>query len=233
MKCNAKILGCLLLASLWLPAASATSLLVSEAQGTFLYGYGSSTWDEMTATLDDVFDTVDVVPDFTNLEQMLSYDRIWLDQRYQGSTLQQVEVDNIAAFVATGRRVVLMGEREGWTDWNNQILGIGGGTFDYRYYGYTSPILAHSITHSVSSVMLDMAGTAIGGTELFDVNFATLWCPQQNMLTVLDINVWDDNHWNTADDAQFAKNVADWLVAPEPGSLSLLAVAALLLRRRR
>lgn len=230
-----RTLGCIaLVGSLWLPTASATSLLVSDADGTFLYGYGYSTWDEMTATLDNTFDTIDVVEDFTDLDQMLTYDRIWLDQRYQGATLQDVEVENIAAFVATGRRVVLMGERTGWDDWDNQILGIGGGTFSGEfYYGYTSSIATDPLTDGVSTVMLDMAGTAVGGIELFDENFATLWGPQDNMLTVLDVNVWDDNHLSYGDNAVFAQNVADWLVAPEPGSLSLLAAAALLVRWRR
>src|SRR4030042_1651803 len=99
--------------SVWLASpAMGNSLLVSDSGGALGYGYGYSAWDNMTAALNAQFSTVTVVPNFQNLALMLGYDRLWLDQRWTSGSLTATEISNIGAFIATGRRVVLMGEND-------------------------------------------------------------------------------------------------------------------------
>ena len=78
----------------------------------------------MTTALNNACRNIATTPNFENLAQMLSYNAIWLDARsFGGSLLSANELSNIATFIATGRRVVLMGENTNWTTWDNQILG--------------------------------------------------------------------------------------------------------------
>ena len=235
-RCTSACIGTVLLVLIVTGPAMGESLLVSDSGGSLGVGYGYYKWGNMTAALNAVFETVDVAPDFENLGQMLSYDRLWLDQRgtdESGASLSANEINNITAFVATGRRLVLLGENNLWTSWNNQILGIGGGTYWSHYDGTATVIAAHDLTAGVSSVDLRFDGRANGGTALFDQNWATLWGGDENLLTLLSYNVMWDEDWGVLDNGQFALNVADWLVAPEPATLSLLVLGGLLVTRRR
>ena len=61
---------------------------------------------------------------------------------------------------------------------------------------------------------------------------ATLWGLKSNVLTVLDINVWQNNRWwvdensnEITNNAQFGINVANWIAGdvtavPEPSTLA-------------
>jgi hypothetical protein len=198
----------------------------------------------MTAALNAQFSTVTVVPNFQNLSQMLSYDRLWLDQRWTSGSLTSTEISNIAAFIATGRRVVMVGENDYWTSWDNQILSIVGGSFGGEYTGSANTVLADPLTAGVSSVNLPTAGlVASGGTALFDHNWATLWGATGNTLTLLDVNVMSDTYWSSNNNGQFSENVAEWLAAtgsdgavPEPitilGVFSGVGALGAYLRRR-
>lgn len=211
--------------------AGATSILVSQSTGELGYGYGNSAWTNFTNALDTASGNgVVVVSDFTNLGQMLAYDALLLDQRWTSGALLAGEADNIAAFIATGRRVLMMGENDFWTSWNNQILSIVGGSYGSEYFGYSTSLLAHPLTTGVNTVYLPVAGRAVGGTALFNQNFATLW-GAGNVLTVLDVNVWSNVYWGTEDNGIFGMNVANWLAEkpgdppiPEPATLTLLGL---------
>ncbi len=221
--------------------SQAQSLLVSEGVGDF--AYGDSEWTNMTAALDSAFGgsaNIDVVPNLEDLGLMLSYDALWLDRRWASGSLSSLEESNIAAFIGSGRRVVMIGENKVWATWNSQILGIVGGTYNDSWYtGTTSSILAHELTVGVSTIDLPMGGTASNGTPLFEENFATLWdgndndevltildmnfmsnmSDYYNVLTILDVNLMGDGSWGSEDNGQFATNTANWLAAaPGPGS---------------
>jgi hypothetical protein len=227
-------------------SVSATSILISQSSGNVGYGYGFSQWTNFTNALDTASGNgVDVVSDFTNLGQMLTYDALLLDQRWTSGSLLAGEAANVASFIATGRCVLMMGENDSWTSWNNQILAIVGGSYESEYVGNTSSILAHPLTIGVNSVNLPWAGRAVGGTALFDQNFATLW-GAGNVLTVLDINVWQDSSWGELDNGIFGTNVVNWLAGkpsdppitdpiPEPATLTLLGLgmAGMAYRRLR
>jgi hypothetical protein len=210
------ILLCFGLLFLVLPAAQA-NLLVSNGSPFSQYGYGHSYWDNMTAALQSACPQIDTADNFENLTQMLSYDALWLDIRPYTSLLSANELDNIAAFIATGRRVVLMGENHFWADWDNQILSlvVGVGWYSSEFTGIASPVISNALTSGVSFVDIYAGGKANGdGTALFNQNFATLW--GDNVLTVLDANVFDDSHWNNQNNGIFAQNVAAWIGTPVP-----------------
>ena len=185
------------------------------------YGYGDSYWDNFSSALNTATGgSVALTSNFENLAQMLGYDALLLQARQAGGgtggLLSATEVSNLSAFMATGRRVVMMGENNNWTAWNQQILGIVGGTFVGNVSGIAVAIVANDITASAWTVSITVggveSGTALGGTGLYSKNFATLW--NDNVLTVLDVNVWSDGSWSSYDNGQFGTNVANWLAAP-------------------
>jgi len=225
-------------------SAFATNVLLSGSGGTLGYGYGYSGWTNFTSAINSsTGNGVTVVSNYNNLAQMLASDALFLDQRWTSGSLSATELSNLATFIATGKKVVLMGENSGWTSWDNQILGLVGGAYAGDGNGGANTIYSHALTSGVSSVNLPVSGlsTVTGGTALFDQNWATLWGTNQNVLTLLDINVMSNAFWNNADNAQFAQNVADWLgtpsaSVPEAGStvalLGLALVGFAALRRR-
>lgn len=132
--------------------------------------------------------------------------------RNSGDVLSVDEKSNLSDALSAGKNVVLIGEWYGWGMWDNSILGFAGGaTVAGASQNAVTPVVNNALTAGVSSIQLIAAGHAVGGsggTSLFTENFATLW--GANLLTVLDINVFDDNHGNI----QWEQNVADYLAAP-------------------
>jgi PKD repeat protein len=190
------------------------ALLVNTTSNTGNYGYNQSYWPGMTAELNSAFDNdITVVPDLENLDLMMAFDALWVDQRWTNGTLTQTEINNIKAFAATGRMVVMIGENSSWSTWNNQILGIAGGSFSGSSSGDSDAIFDHPITNNASTVYIAGGGTAAGGISLYDQNFATLWGDNKNILTVLDVNIFDNYYWSYQSNQQFSINVANWLAA--------------------
>lgn len=128
-----------------------------------------------------------------------------VDQRGHNGMLSQVEVTQLKAFINTGKRVLIVGENaEIWGKWDAQLLGVVGGQLSTSYDGRVRRTLQHPLTKNLPFMTAPFAGTAAGGTALFDQNFATLWGSHRSVLTVLDVNVFSDDLGN----ATFFSNVA-------------------------
>ena len=215
---------------------------------------GGAMWTGTTALLGATFGArMGSTPDLLDLKAMLGYEALWVDQRYW-SAPQTAEVENIVAFAATGRRVVVIGENGSWGPWNAAILGALGGTEGpYQWdgapgcrYGAANALGVSTLTAGVASINMTCGGYAVGGTPLFDYNVATLWGAKQNVLTVLDANIFDDRFIAPGDGTRFRSNVVEWIstpveitrvTTPEPSTLALLGTGALamgvVVRRRR
>jgi hypothetical protein len=126
-----------------------------------------------------------------------------------------------------------------WATWDSQLLAIVGGTFAGEWDGPTTRLVINDITNGAPTLTLPAAGIANGGTALYSRNFATLWRAPQNVLTVLDVNVWDDSYGGVDNGNAFGTNVANWLAAgpgvPEPCGLllALLGCVGMAMNPRR
>lgn len=197
-------------------ACDDVDLLVSMGQGGFGYNYGGNQWPEFTTAIDGTAASVTVTSDLENLAFMMQFDALWVDQRWNSGTLSTNEQSNIAAYLASGRRVVLMGENSNWGTWNGQILGIVGGSYSGGIFnGIANAILGHELTTGVTQVDFIASGIADNGTALFDQNVVSLWETDQNVLVILDVNIWAEGLGNV-DNATFMSNVVDWIVCSNP-----------------
>ena len=194
------------------------NVLVSRGypySGSFQNIYGGNLWPQMTAAINGSANSVTVTPNLSDISYLMEFDALWVDQRGTDSdpnpVLTAPEIANIASFIASGKRVVMLGENAAWSNWNNQILGICGGSFAGGTSGLATAILAHELTEGVAQVDIISAGTADSGLALFDRNFATLWPGCGQVLTILDVNSQNTNEWPNLDHAAFYTNVAEWI----------------------
>ncbi len=204
------------------------------------YGYGNYYWGGMTDLI-DAEHNVTTTNDFSDINTMLMHDAIILDQRGLSALLGDVEVDNITTYISTGRKVIMYGENGNWTNWNNQILGIVGGSYrGHILEEVLHPITSNGLTADANNVMFRYFGTAYGGEALFNQNVMSLW--GDNVLTILDITVFEDGIYGFGsgyDNYQLATNVVNWIDEPAPvplpGAIWLLgaAIAGLTAFRKR
>jgi hypothetical protein len=183
--------------------------------------YGGGQWPELSLALDRAARTVSVASDLEDLEHMLLFDALWLDQRGPDAagmaSLSPTEQQNLATFLDTGRRVVLVGGDDDHAGWNAQILALVGGAYAGEASGQTMPIVSHPLVDGVSSLFLPEVGTASGGSPLFGLPFASLW--RGSVLTLLASTGAGSEYWPSADNEVFFENVTRWIGCAESGLL--------------
>lgn len=107
-----------------------------------------------------------------------------------------------------------MGENIGWTGWNSSFLSLLGGSFAGNRFGALAVATDNALTNGLTGLRTASAGTANGGTALFDGNVATLWGDRQNVLTFLDASILQNTYWRDpllggpSNEARFVENAA-------------------------
>ncbi len=221
---------------LTLPAAGAVSAAVvpsARAGGPVLDcpstsaegdGYGGYAWTGMTADLDAAAaaagGVVATATDLSDLSALEAYTGVWVDVRQPGTgTFAAGEAAALSAYVATGRRVVLVGgAAASFPTWDAALLNLVGGTDTGTVRQTTaaaSSAAASPLTAGVSSVYSAYGDTAASGastgTPLFYPAVATVWGPARNVALLLDDNVPGDDAAGRASNAAFDQNLAAWV----------------------
>ncbi|HSV16260.1 MAG TPA: hypothetical protein VLI90_18500 [Tepidisphaeraceae bacterium] len=176
------------------------------------FGIGGSAWPEMTAALNLATNNhVAQTSDFSSLSLMMGYDALWLDLRNTTSALTSTELSNIQSYISTGRHVVMIGENFNWTTWDNSILGlISTSVTQSVTTGTAVPIISHPLTSGVESISIPAGGSAVGGTSLFSQPVAQLGGLSNNVLAVLDVDIFSHSFWGTQSNSTFGADVANW-----------------------
>jgi hypothetical protein len=184
------------------------TILVDQTNAFPDYQVGQSNWTNFTSLLaaEPGGYTIGSIGNAANVAGATS---ILVSLRDMGGTLSGTEIANLTAFAATGGHIVLIGENSAWTAWDNSILSFassGTAHFTGEGNGTATPVVSNTLTAGISSINLPLTGLTNGGNALFSQNFATLW-GAGNVLTVLDVNVFDNWDGNV----QFEQNVANFL----------------------
>ena len=217
--------------------AQAGLILATTHDGYSSYNSNGSNTAQFRTLLNAASDGLTVVGNpLDNLSQLLNYDSIWVNLRGTSSVLSAGEVSALSSFIATGRRVLFIGEHSGWATWNNSFLGMFGGTSGVNG-GAANIVLSNPLTAGVTQIA-HSGGSSTGGLNLDSTGLAALWGPSNNVLTVLDTNFYTNS---SSSNTQFNDNIANWLgkdftpansnPIPEPATLGLFGLALLAMRR--
>jgi len=197
---------------------------------------------------------VTILANAENAGAVLGFDALWIDLRNGSNSLSSLERTALGQFITSGKRVIFMGENQGFRTWNNSFLTLVGGSATTVNISGTLTVAAaaatHPLTQGLTGLRTSSAGQAVGvgGTALFSQNVATLWGAQQNVLTYLDASNLDQARWNDpfvgglSNDGRFGNNMSAWLAAPatvvpEPATYAMLGMGLVTLgviaRRKR
>lgn len=229
-------------AALLAASGANAAILVDQLNPYAGYSVGGSDWGAFTSAL--AAQGGYEIGSVSNAAQVAAADAILIVARSgfePGAALTATEQANLTSFLATGKRVVIVGDGVDFifgefTD--SAVAFASGGTASATYFVSTTAtaLPGDPLTSGVTSVLLQGAATVNGGTALFTPNWATLW--GDNLLTVLDVNAL-----TASPGPAFRDNIASWLGAsqatapvPEPASWAMMmlgfGLAGFAMRRR-
>ena len=134
-----------------------------------------------------------------------------------GSFLTTTEIANIATFIAWVGGWSCSAKTSTWSNWNNQILGICGGSHAGGSGGTANTVLAHELTDGVAQIDIALGGAArTAESPCLDQNVETLWPACGEVLTILEVNSQESLFWLNLDNAVFLTNVADSMGIADP-----------------
>jgi hypothetical protein len=176
---------------------------------------------------------------------LTAYDTVWVSIN-MGGDLNASEISSLQAFIASGRKVVMIGNStaiSGFSSWDNALMQVVGGALTGVTSAATYPTVASNelLTTGVNSVRFGTSSridTGVGNPDvLFSQDIAAVYGGLA--LVVLDEN-WMTNSATTglaqSDNLIFAQDIAEWLrddpparanTAPEPASLAIFGAALL------
>ena len=150
-----------------------------------------------------------------------------------GSSYPLAELNTLTQIFSGTTRVLIFFENDGWTNSNNQLAGLAGGSYIGQITGLvpisgSSPLSA-GITGSINTAA---AGQISGGEQVVG-SVLTLRGPESNVILLGDTNIFDNTRI-TGNNLLLAQNVSSFLAVPEPSAALLggLGVFTLLRRRR-
>jgi hypothetical protein len=213
----------------WTAGANAT-ILVDQIDPYLSYFVGGSNWTNFTADLAGEPGGY-VLGNISNPADVAGASAVLVVLRQFTDTLSGIEIANLNSFLGTGKRVAIFGENGSWLSWDNSVLGFAslGAAYSNDSSDVVTPVISNSLTAGISSISLVAAGIGSGGsgTSLFSEDVASLWRADNNLLTILDVNVVDSiGNGNS----RFEQNVADWLgtsavAVSEPSSWAIMVSA--------
>ena len=199
--------------------AVAAPLLVSPTPNDDGLGVGGYAWTTMTADLTAAAGGTPPTAADLSTAPLTAYDGLWVDVRNPDpdpgdsadDALSPAEASALSAYIATGRRVVLVGSNSAYSTWNNSILSLVGGTDGGGLAAGTySAVAVVPLTAGVPGLYARAGDVAVGGTTLFSQRVATVWGPARNVLVLLNTIAIGDDDVGKSGNAAFANNLARW-----------------------
>lgn len=177
------------------------------------YGYQGSASTQFTGIVDSEFSTVDVVGDFEDLNQLLQYRALVLDLPSNGSfTLSASEMSNIQSYVASGGKVLVIGDQTYFQGWNESIAVLVGGTYVHQNtQGAISRVNVVPGLNANAATLSVAGATKItgGGTVLYGTGEVVLW--GDKLLTQMDVDITRDGFIAQQQNAIYTQDVITWL----------------------
>lgn len=221
--------------------AQGASLLVRDGSDPNVGGFGKPGTEQTTSFVSLAFESVEVASDFSDLDQLLSFDAVWVNTDDRNLTLSATEHSNLQSFAATGRPLALFGENEVWDTWNQSTTAVAeaAANSNETFGGALTPVVAHALVDGVLEVHISAGGLAVGaGISLFDHSVVMLF--DDNVLAVLDSGLFKNEDFGggleNGSNRVFRDNLVEWLGGdlsrvPEPGTGLLILVGLIVMAR--
>ncbi len=217
-------LSLLLLVLGWGSSAWAKTLLIYK--GAYQDYYGGADYDSVggwSEILDDAFGsanitvTTDSSLDAYTTENITDFDAILVEtgdfnDSGDDDALSVSDKAKLNAFIATGKRVFLVGDHNSWSTWNTSITSLT--AMDSATTVSSGDDSYDVLTTDASTITYAAAAAASGtnGTALFGNRISVIWGDSSNVLTVLDMNFNEDRKISNTDNSQYATNNCELVI---------------------